>query len=98
MWVWREPKGGGKGEGTSRREGHPLFRRRDGEREEENQRGKAKRRRDEKMQGAKCHENRFGGDQSEEGETKDFGRTQFQRLKRCEEEVKRREKILGESQ
>ena len=51
MWVWRERKVGGEGEG--RREGHPLFRRRDGEREEENQRGKAKRRRDEKRQGRK---------------------------------------------
>jgi hypothetical protein len=37
-------------------------------------------------------------DQSEEGEKKDFGRTQFQRLKRREKEVKRREKICGDSQ
>ena len=46
MWGWLGPKEAGEGEG--RREGHPLFRRRDEEREEENQRGKAKRRRDEK--------------------------------------------------
>ncbi len=46
MWVWREPKGG-KYVGV---EGHPLFRRRDREGGEKNQRGKAKRGRDEKMQ------------------------------------------------
>ncbi len=60
MWGWWGPREAGEGEG--RREGHPLFRRRDEEREEENQRGKAKRRRDEKRQGAKRHEKRFGGD------------------------------------
>ena len=40
----------------------------------------------------------FEVDQSEEGEKKDFGGTQYQRMKRREEEVKRREKIVGESQ
>ncbi len=49
-------------------------------------------------QGAKRHEKRFGGDQSEEREKRYFGRTQVQRLKRREKEVKGREKILGRSQ
>ncbi len=82
MWAWRGPKGGGEGKG--RRVRHPLFRQRDGEKGEENQRWKAKRRRDEKMQGGKRYENRFGGNQSEEEEKKDFGWAQFQRLKRRE--------------
>ncbi len=60
MWGWWRPKEAGEVGG--RREGHPLFRWQDEGREEENQRGKAKRGRDEKRQ-TKRHEKRFWGDQ-----------------------------------
>ncbi len=75
MWGWWGPKEGGEGEG--RREGHPLFRRRDGERKEENQRGKAKRRRDEESEGTKRHENCFGGANQRRGRKKISGGRRF---------------------
>jgi hypothetical protein len=94
--------GGGR-EGEDRREGHPPFWRRDWEREEENQRGNERKRRESmwRREGRrKRQEKGFWLNQSEVRREERFDEEAWnKKMKRRREEwVKRHEKIFGESQ